>query len=86
MLQVPQKTIARLQNNEIKEENLMNKLNRKIDSIMNMLSGKIKAELKLQDATGAELVFSDLDTTDVVSVDAKVMVDGKPAEGEFLHS
>jgi hypothetical protein len=28
------------QNNEIKEENLMNKLNRKIDSIMNMLSGK----------------------------------------------
>jgi hypothetical protein len=40
------KTIARLQNNEIKEENLMNKLNRKIDSIMNMLSGKIKAELK----------------------------------------
>jgi hypothetical protein len=24
---------------------------------MNMLSGKIKAELKLQDATGAELVF-----------------------------
>jgi hypothetical protein len=76
------KAIARLQNNEIKEENLMNKLNRKIDSIMNMLSGKIKAELKLQDATGAELVF-DLDTTDVASVDAKVMVDGKPAEGEF---
>jgi hypothetical protein len=29
------KAIARLQNNEIKEENLMNKLNRKIDSIMN---------------------------------------------------
>jgi hypothetical protein len=50
------KAIARLQNNEIKE-NLMNKLNRKIDSIMNMLSGKIKAELKLQDATGAELVL-----------------------------
>jgi hypothetical protein len=44
----------RLQNNEIKEEN---ELNRKIDSIMNMLSGKIKAELKLQDATGAELVL-----------------------------
>jgi hypothetical protein len=46
----------------------MNKLNRKIDSIMNMLSGKIKAELKLQDATGAELVFADLDTTDAASV------------------
>jgi hypothetical protein len=30
MLQVPQKAIARLQNNEIKEENLMNKLNRKL--------------------------------------------------------
>jgi hypothetical protein len=29
------------------------------------------------------LFFADLDTTDVVSVDAKVMVDGKPAEGEF---
>jgi hypothetical protein len=43
-----------------------------------------KAELKLQDATGAELVFADLDTTDAASVDAKVMVDGKPAEGEFL--
>jgi hypothetical protein len=27
-----------------------------------MLSGKIKAELKLQDATGAELLFADLDT------------------------
>jgi hypothetical protein len=49
---------------------------------MNMLSGKIKAELKLQDATGWTC-FADLDTTDVVSVDAKVMVDGKPAEGEF---
>jgi ATP-dependent protease ClpP protease subunit len=84
MLQVPQKAIARLQNNEIKEENLMNKLNRKIDSIMNMLSGKIKAELKLQDAVGVELVFADLDATSVASVDAKVMVDGKPAEGEFL--
>jgi hypothetical protein len=67
MLQVPQKkTIARLQNNEIKEENLMNKLNRKLIAL-NMLSGKI-TELKLQD-------FADLDTTDVVSVDAKVMVD-----------
>jgi hypothetical protein len=43
---------------------------------------KIKAELKL-DATIAELVFLLLDTTDVVSVDLKVMVDGKPAEGEF---
>jgi hypothetical protein len=38
----------------------MNKLKEK-DSIMNMLSGKIKAELKLQDATGAELVFADLE-------------------------
>jgi hypothetical protein len=28
-------------------------------------------------------LFFDLDTTDVASVDAKVMVDGKPAEGEF---
>jgi hypothetical protein len=52
---------------------------------MNMLSGKptVKAELKLQDATGVELVFADLEPTDVAAVDLKVMVDGKPAEGEF---
>ncbi len=88
-LQVAQKAVARLNNNkkeEEKEESLMNKLNKKIDSIMNMLSGNptIKAELKLQDATGVELVFADLEPTEVASVDAKVMVDGKPADGDFL--
>ncbi|QIH37880.1 Clp protease ClpP [Flavobacterium sp. Sr18] len=86
-LQVAQKAVARLNNNKEEiEESLMNKLNKKIDSIMNMLSGNptIKAELKLQDATGVELVFADLDPTEVASVDAKVMVDGKAADGDFL--
>jgi hypothetical protein len=38
-----------------------------------MLSGNstIKAELKLQDATGVELVFADLEATDVATVEAK---------------
>jgi ATP-dependent protease ClpP protease subunit len=86
-LQVAQKAVARLHNNkEEKEESLMNKLNKKIDALMNMVSGKlnIKAELILQDATGVELVFADLDATEVASVDAKVTVDGKDADGEFL--
>jgi hypothetical protein len=49
-----QKQITTITKEEKKEENLMNKF-QKIDSIMNMLSGKIKAEL--QDATGVELVL-----------------------------
>jgi ATP-dependent Clp protease protease subunit len=86
-LQVAQKAVARLHNNkEEKEESLMNKLNKKIDALMNLVSGKlnIKAELILQDATGVELVFADLEATEVPAVDAKVKVDGKDADGEFL--
>ena len=86
-LMVAQKAVARLHNNTPKEdESLMTKLNKKIDSIMNLLSGKpaFKAELILQDATGIELVFSGLEATDVATVDEKVMVDGKPADGDFL--
>lgn len=85
-LQAPQLAVARLHNNEEKQEqkSLMNKLNAKIDSLMNMLSGKIKAELVLQDATAISLTFPDLSGSDVPSVDDKAMVDGKEAEGEFL--
>jgi ATP-dependent protease ClpP protease subunit len=80
------KAVAILNNKEQKEqENFMNKITKKLDSILNMLSGKveIKAELKLQDATGVELVFADLESTQAPEVDAKVTIDGKPADGEF---
>jgi hypothetical protein len=55
----------------------MNKIKWKIDSIMNMLSGKV-SWIKLQDTTGLELCFTDLQSTDVATVGHKVMVDGKP--------
>jgi ATP-dependent protease ClpP protease subunit len=86
-LQVAQKAVAKLKNNnkeEKEEENFMNKISRKLDNIFNMLSGKIKAELRLQDATGVELVFADLDSSEVPEMDSKATVDNKPAEGEFL--
>ncbi|PWB24662.1 Clp protease ClpP [Flavobacterium sp. HTF] len=84
-LQVAPKAVAILHNNkEEKEESLMTKLNKKIDALMNLVSKKIKAELVLQDATGVELVFPDLDATEVPTVDAKIVVDNKPAEGEFI--
>lgn len=83
------KAVAILNNNEQKEqENFMNKITKKLDSILNMLTGnvEIKAELKLQDATGVELVFADLEAIQAPEIDAKVMVEGKPADGEFLMS
>lgn len=84
-LQVAQKAVAKLHNeNKENQKGLMTKLNEKIDKLMNLLSGKIKAELILQDATGLELVFPDLDSTEIPSTDAQVLVDNKPAEGEFL--
>ncbi len=85
-LQTVQKAVARLQNNkEENEDNFMNKISRKLDSIMNMLTGKVKAELVLQDATGVSLVFPDLADGDTVSVDDKVTtVDSKPADGDYL--
>lgn len=82
-LEEPFKAVAKLNNKEENNESLMNKLSKKIDAIWNKLNG-IKAELVLQDATGVDLVFPDLEPTDVVEVDAKVNVDAKPAEGEFL--
>jgi len=84
-LQKPQLAVAKLHNNENKEDQtLMNKLNKKIDQIMNLLSGKIKAELKLQDATGVEIVFPELADGDSPEVDDKATVDGADANGEFL--
>lgn len=87
-LQKPQMAVAKLhtqENNDTKkEETLMNKLNRKIDQIMNLLSGKIKAELVLQDGTGLEIIFPDLAEGDAPQVDDKATIDGVDAEGEFL--
>lgn len=95
LLQVAQKAVARLHNNkeEKEEKSLMEKLNKQfdivnkqLDNLLKKLSGKpaIKAELILQDATGLELVFPDLEASDAPAVDATVTVDGQPAEGEFL--
>jgi ATP-dependent protease ClpP protease subunit len=77
--------VARLHNNkkEIEQDSLMNKLTKKIDALMRMVSG-VKAELILQDATGVEIVFPDLESTEVPTVDANIKVDNKPAEGEFI--
>lgn len=82
-IQVAPKAVAKLNNKKEEDESLMNKLNKKINQIFNKLSG-VKAELVLQDATGAELVFPDLEPTDIAQVDEKATVDGKPAEGEFV--
>lgn len=85
-LQPAQIAVAKLHNNkDQKEESLMNKLEKKLDSIMNMLTGKpaIKAELVLQDATGVSITFPDLSGSDVPVLEDKAMVDSKPAEGEF---
>jgi ATP-dependent Clp protease protease subunit len=85
-LQAPQLAVAKLHNNEEKiEQSLMNKLNAKLDSIMNMLTGKpaIKAELVLQDGTGVSITFPELSGSDVPALEDKATVDGKPAEGDF---
>ncbi len=83
-LQVAPQAVAILHNNKENKESLMTKLNKKIDALMNMLSGKIKSELILQDATGVELVFPELDSNELPTTDANVQVDGKPADGEYL--
>jgi ATP-dependent protease ClpP protease subunit len=83
-LEVPLKAVAKLHNNKNENnESLMNKIQKKLDAILNKLTG-VKAELILQDATGVELVFPELQASDVASVDDTVTVDGQPAEGEYL--
>lgn len=89
-LSLQQKAVAMLainrNNKEIKEESLMNKLNKKIDRLMNMISGKstIKNLKVVQDGTGVEMSFPDLDATDEIEIGDKVQVDGKEADGEFV--
>lgn len=81
------KAVAILQNNEENnEQSLMNKLERKIDNLFNMLSGKsqIKAELILQDSNSKELVFADLDATDVPKVGDSATVEGAKADGNYV--
>ena len=82
-IQPAQRAVAMINNKNKEDESLMNKFLKKASQILNKISG-IKAELTLQDATGVELVFPDLEPTDVVAPDEKVTVDGKPAEGEYL--
>lgn len=82
-IQAAPKAVAKLINNKKEDESLMNKLTKKLSQIFNKLNG-IKAELVLQDATGAELVFPDLEASDVAEVGEKATVDGKPAEGDFI--
>jgi len=81
-IQPVMKAVAMI-NNIKQEENLMDKVLKKANQILNKLNG-VKAELVLQDATGVELVFPDLEPTDVATADEKVTIDGKPADGKHL--
>lgn len=82
-LQAPQLAVAKLHNNEeIKEQSLMNKITQKLDAILNKLTG-VKAELVLQDSTGVSITFPDLSANDTPAKDDKALVDGKPAEDEY---
>jgi ATP-dependent protease ClpP protease subunit len=82
-IQVTPKAVAMLNNENKEDKSLMNKLQKQIAALYNQ-AFSIKAELVLQDATAAELVFPDLADGDMPEVGAKATVDGKPAEGEFL--
>jgi len=79
----PQMKAVAMINNIKEEENLMNKFLKKANQIFNKLNG-VKAELVLQDATGVELTFPDLEPTDVATADEEVTIDGKPADGKHL--
>lgn len=83
-LQPAQLAVAKL-HNEKEKETLMNKVMNKLDNILNVLKGKkVKAELVIQDATGIDLVFPNLESTDEPFIDDEMMVDGQNAEGEYL--
>jgi len=82
-IQPQMKAVAMINNKKEEDESLMNKLNKKLSQIFNKLSGA-RAELILQDATGTELVFPDLEPNDVAQIDEKATVDGKAADGEFV--
>lgn len=86
-IQPAQKAVAMINNKEKEDESLMNKPKekalKKLSQARAMFSG-VQAELILQDGTGAELVFPDLEPTDVAEVGEKATIDGKPAQGDFV--
>jgi ATP-dependent protease ClpP protease subunit len=77
------RAVAMINNEKKEDESLMKKLHKDISAIYNKLFG-IKAEMILQDATGVEVVFPDLNEGDLPEAGAKATIDGKPAEGEIL--
>lgn len=86
-IQPQMKAVAMINNDEKEDESLMLRITKQtlktLSDAVNLMLG-IKAELVLQDATGAELTFPDLEPTDVAEVGEKATVDGKPAEGDFV--
>ena len=84
-VRTPMKAVAMLNNNDNnndKNQTFMNKLSEKLDRILNILGPTIKAEKVVQDAAGNEIVFTDLEEGDQISVEDKATVDGEPAQGE----
>ena len=87
MIQPQMKAVAMINNKENEDESLMIKISKevikKLNQVKAMLSGA-KAELVLQDSTGVELIFPDLEANDMPAIDEKVTVDGKQAEGDYI--
>lgn len=69
-------------NEKEKSKNWMNKAEKVLNAIAKSLG--IRAELVLQDATGVEIIFPDLNEGEVPEGGEKATVDSKDADGEFL--
>lgn len=85
-LQPVQLAVAKLHNNELIDENLMNEIKQTLKEVKDFVFGvkpAIKAELILQDATGVSITFPELSESDSPVQDDTATVDGSPAEGEF---
>lgn len=54
------------------------------DTILAKLSGKKIVNVMLQDATGVTIDFPDVAEGETVTIGAKAVIDGSPAEGEYL--
>ena len=54
------------------------------DTILAKLSGKKIVNVMLQDATGVTIDFPDVAEGETVSIGAKAVIEGSPAEGEYL--
>ena len=78
----PAMALLQENNKDDKSDNWMNKAEKILNRIAKNLG--IKAELLLQDATGLELVFPDLNEGESPAEGDKATVEGKPAEGDFL--